>query len=72
MAFVDYCILKGLRNACVRTGYIWFNGGPPTNRGWIVGSAAQFVADRILWIAHRRGRGIVAKALRSRLLVGAP
>ena len=71
-AFVDYCNSKGLRSACARTGCIWFHGGPPTNRGWVSGSVAQFVADRVLWAAHRMGRKPVARVLRNHLSVGAP
>ena len=70
--FVDYCVSAGLKKACVRVGYIWFHGGPPTNRGWVVGSVAQFVADRLLWASHRRGPRVVAKVLSAHLLVGAP
>ena len=71
-AFVDYCNSKGLRSACARTGYIWFHGGPPTNRGWVAGSVAQFVADRVLWTSHRMGRKPVARVLRNHLSMGAP
>jgi hypothetical protein len=70
--FVDYCVRTGLQSACVRTGYIWFHGGPPKNRGWMAGSVAQFTADRLLWAVHRQGKGVVAKVLRNHFLVGAP
>jgi hypothetical protein len=71
-AFVDYCVRKSLHAACARTGHIWFHAGPPTDRGWVAGSVAQFAADRLLWAVHRRGKKVVAKVLRNHLTAGAP
>jgi hypothetical protein len=71
-AFVDYCVRKGLGSACACTGNIWFHGGPPTSRGWVVGSASQFAADRVLWATHKVGKGAIARVLRNHLSRGAP
>lgn len=70
--FVDYCVRKGLGSDCDRIGNIWFHGGPPTSQGWVAGPVSQFAADRILRVADKVGKRVVARVMRSHLSRGAP
>lgn len=57
---------------CSEIGPIWFCGGPPSQREWMVGMVSQYVADCILCAIIERGERIVCAEIDAVLRIGAP